>query len=94
MRPWKNIISIGDSDAERLALQETILHYRKHGRREECHCKSLRLMHEPGLEDLTKELVDLRELLPEVAFHEGHVDLDITSTGVKSITSRDTFLAA
>lgn len=94
MRPWKNIISIGDSDAERLALQDMMLQYKrcdKSGRRAGCHCKTLRLMHAPHLEELTTELIELRDCLSDFILHDGEIDLDMTTTGLASISSHNSF---
>mmetsp|Transcript_47788 Transcript_47788/g.75551 ORF Transcript_47788/g.75551 Transcript_47788/m.75551 type:complete len:172 (-) Transcript_47788:112-627(-) len=79
MPSWKNIISIGDSDAERLALQDAVGYlsqYDKYGRVQQCRCKTVRLVEEPSLEKLTEQLNSLAELLPGLVLHDGDVDLD------------------
>jgi len=94
MRSWKNIISIGDSDAERLALQDAVFHHKqpdKNGRWKECRCKTVRFLDEPDLGQLTEQINTLRELLPALARHDGDVDLDMTLAGFEIASSRKSF---
>mmetsp|Transcript_110764 Transcript_110764/g.357430 ORF Transcript_110764/g.357430 Transcript_110764/m.357430 type:complete len:347 (-) Transcript_110764:121-1161(-) len=80
-RSWKNLLSVGDSEAERHALQDVILRrlQKDHsGRGKACRCKTLKLVDEPDLPTLTKELCRVAMLLHSLVFHDGdiHIDLD------------------
>jgi hypothetical protein len=80
-RSWKNVISIGDSDAERLALQDVIFNHKQYenkGHMKPCHCKTVSLLSEPDLEELTIEANNLRKLLPALVLHDGDADLDMS----------------
>lgn len=79
-RSWKNIVSIGDSAAERLALQDLVFkrcQRDRHGRWKECRCKTLKLIAEPDLGQLTAQLRRVAQLLPALVRHDGDADLDV-----------------
>jgi len=79
-RSWKNILSIGDSAAERDALQDLVLSKMqrdRHGQWKECRCKTLKLVSEPGLEQLTAELCQVAQLLPALIHHDGDLDFEL-----------------
>merc|ERR1712062_154185 len=76
-RSWKNVVSIGDSSAERCALQDVVsrrVQRSRHGRWKECRCKTLTLMQEPSLEQLTAQLKKVTQSLPTLVLHDGDVD--------------------
>mmetsp|Transcript_19519 Transcript_19519/g.56790 ORF Transcript_19519/g.56790 Transcript_19519/m.56790 type:complete len:356 (+) Transcript_19519:132-1199(+) len=80
-RSWKNVISIGDSPSERLALQDIIFRRQqkdKHGADKVCRCKSVRLLMEPDLEKLIAELQVLSTWLRKLVLHDGDIDLDFS----------------
>jgi hypothetical protein len=80
-RSWKNIISIGDSQAERLALQDLVFQHAqldRLGRCKECRCKTLLLMQEPNVEDLIRQHRAIQEALPSLVRHNGDIDIDVS----------------
>lgn len=80
-RSWKNVISIGDSASERLALQDVIFQRKqkdKNGADKICRCKSVRLLMEPDLEKLIAELQVLSTWLRKLVLYDGDVDLDFS----------------
>jgi len=77
-RSWKNIMSIGDSEWERLALQDVVFHHNqrdRHGAWKECRCKTLMLTKEPTFQQLTQELHEVTNWLPTLLHHDGDLDL-------------------
>lgn len=79
-RSWKNVLSIGDSDVERLALQDVIFRRVQtdgEGNWRECRCKTLKLLEEPTLEQLTGQLQSLTSWLIDIAHYDGDVDVDL-----------------
>jgi len=80
-RSWKNVLSVGDSMGERLALQDLIFRHRQVDRRgvyKECRCKCLKLVDEPCLDSLTAEMQVLMSWLQAVVHHDGDIDLDFS----------------
>lgn len=79
-RSWKNVLSIGDSAAERHAVQDVVLRRVQPkgpaGRSDLCLCKSLKMLAEPTLRRLTAELQIVCAWLRTVVLHDGDVDLD------------------
>lgn len=78
-RDWKNVLSIGDSAAERLALQDVLWWRRQkdsRGADRECRCKVLKLIGSPSLEKLTVELQVVTSWLQVLVQHNGDMDLD------------------
>lgn len=85
-RVWKNVLSIGDSTAERLALQD--LAFRRiqrssDGEWQECRCKTLLLVSDPTLEQLTLEVEQLPKLLTELVHHDGDVHSDVKASDLE-----------
>lgn len=79
-RSWKNVVSIGDSLAERWALQDVIFQKKQQtttGRYKMCHCKVVKLLTEPDLQHLMMELQVLTSWLGKLVWHDGDVDLDL-----------------
>eukprot|EP00429_Kryptoperidinium_foliaceum_P003679 CAMPEP_0176016110 /NCGR_PEP_ID=MMETSP0120_2-20121206/7680_1 /TAXON_ID=160619 /ORGANISM="Kryptoperidinium foliaceum, Strain CCMP 1326" /LENGTH=347 /DNA_ID=CAMNT_0017349093 /DNA_START=55 /DNA_END=1098 /DNA_ORIENTATION=+ len=90
-RSWKNVMSIGDSMAERLALQDVIFKHvqrDRQGRWKECRCKTLKLKSEPSLEELSAELQLVAEILPTLVHHDGDLDFELDDTEIGSALSR------
>jgi len=80
-RSWKNIVSIGDSSAERLALQDLVFRRMQrshHGVWKECRCKTILLLENPTLDKLTKEMRMMQAALPPVARYDGDMHIDST----------------
>uniref|UniRef100_A0A7S4SH59 Uncharacterized protein n=1 Tax=Alexandrium monilatum TaxID=311494 RepID=A0A7S4SH59_9DINO len=78
-RSWKNVLSIGDSESERLALQDVIFRrvQRDHrGNWQECRCKVLKLLDEPSLEQLVGQLEPLSSWLAFIVQYDGDLDID------------------
>jgi len=71
-RSWKNVMSIGDSDAERLALQDVVLW---RSQREECRCKVVTFKAEPSVAELSAQLAQVAEALPTFVRYDGDLDL-------------------
>jgi len=85
-RSWKNIISIGDSPAERLALQDLVFRRSQRGQRgewKECHCKTVRLIDEPSLEQLTKEVEIVPKLLQALVCYDGDMHIDVSRSDLE-----------
>jgi hypothetical protein len=79
-RSWKNVISVGDSSAERHALQDVIFRHKqrdRHGGWKECRCKVVKLLDDPSLEDLSKQLSHLSSFMLDLVMHDGDVDMDM-----------------
>lgn len=79
-RAWKNIISIGDTVAERHALQDLVIQHSQRNHRgewEECRCKTLLLMAEPSLHTMGKELQVLTAALPKMVQYDGDLHLNL-----------------
>jgi len=72
---WKHIISIGDADGERFALQDLVF---QRSQESECRCKTLLLLDTPSLEELTKEVRYLTAALPALISHDGDLHVDMT----------------
>lgn len=79
-RSWKNILSIGDSDAERCALQDIAMSHTQRDRRgkwKEFRCKTVKLKAFPTLAELTQQVETLTRALPALVHHDGDVDYDV-----------------
>jgi len=71
-----NLISIGDSWAERLALQD-LCWAGKGGDGKVCHCKTLLMLEDPSLEQISKELRVVAAVLPAVVHFASDIDVDL-----------------
>jgi hypothetical protein len=81
-KSWKNILGIGDSSAERLALQDVVFRHVQRdrlGRSKDCRCKTVMLLDSPSLLKLTAQVQVLIHWLPTLVHHDGDVDLDFAS---------------
>mmetsp|Transcript_109815 Transcript_109815/g.218096 ORF Transcript_109815/g.218096 Transcript_109815/m.218096 type:complete len:358 (-) Transcript_109815:475-1548(-) len=86
-RSWKNVLSIGDSMAERLALQDVVFRRRqvdKRGMYKACRCKCVKLLDEPCLGLLTAELQVLLSWMRALALHDGDIDVDFADIDEES----------
>jgi hypothetical protein len=84
-RSWHNIISIGDSDAERLALQDLVfqhLQYDKSGDVIECRCKTLLSREELSPLKLMEQHRTIRDLLPFLVRYDNDLDLVLDNSGI------------
>jgi hypothetical protein len=80
-RSWKNVISLGDSVAERYALQDMVMQQvQRKGK--DCRCKTLLLIGEPTLETLTSEVQLMKAALPKLVQYDGDLHLNF-ETGIK-----------
>lgn len=83
-RSWKNIISIGDSRAERLALQDLVFRRQQRSRTgawKECRCKTLLLIATPNFEQMLKELQTMTASLSALVHHDGDIHLNLEISG-------------
>jgi len=81
-RSWKNIISIGDSVAERLALQDLVFRRMQHsndGVFTECRCKTLLLTDSPTLDQLTIQMGVMKRVMPALVQFDGDMHVDFTA---------------
>lgn len=98
-RSWKNIISIGDSSAERLAVQDLVFRRTqrdRHGQWKECRCKTMLLLESPTLEQITNEVCTVTKLMSALVRHDGdiHVDMDPDDLDAASLMDIDAKSAA
>jgi len=80
-KSWKNVLSIGDSSIERLALQDVIFQRKQKdskGDYKVCRCKVIKIISEPNLEMLIAQVQVLAMWLQKLAWHDGDVDLDFS----------------
>jgi len=79
-RSWKNVLSVGDSNVERFALQDVVMQHvqrDRFGRWKECRCKTLKLKSEPTVVELTQQLRRLSQQLPAFVGHDGDLDFEL-----------------
>uniref|UniRef100_A0A6U6WAB0 Uncharacterized protein n=1 Tax=Zooxanthella nutricula TaxID=1333877 RepID=A0A6U6WAB0_9DINO len=79
-RSWKNILSIGDSWAERNALQDLVFSKTQRDRRgrwKECRCKTMKLLTEPTLAQLTEQVSVVAQWIPTLVCHDGDLDINL-----------------
>jgi len=80
-RSWKNVLSIGDSMAERLALQDVVFRHQQVDRRgtyKDCRCKCVKMLDEPSLGLLTVEVQVLLSWMNALVLHDGDIDVDFS----------------
>lgn len=81
-RSWKNIVSIGDSSAERFALQDLVFRRTQRNRSgdwQTCRCKTILLMDKPSLEHQCKQIEVMSKLLPCIVRQDGDLDLQVVA---------------
>jgi len=86
-RSWKNILSIGDSMAERLALQDVVFRRQQVDRRgiyKECRCKCVKMLDEPFLGVLTVEHQVLLSWMNALVLYDGDIDVDFSDLDEES----------
>jgi hypothetical protein len=71
---WRSVLSIGDCQAERLALQDVIM-----AGGAQSHCKTVKFIDAPCLDVLLAQLQILVAWLERLATHDGDVDLSFDS---------------
>jgi hypothetical protein len=90
-RSWKNIMSIGDSPAERLAFQDVCFRHQQRSRSgvwKDFRCKTLMLLEEPSLDELTQELQVITQWLPSLLQHDGDLDIEVDRQSMALMTVR------
>lgn len=89
-RSWKNILSIGDSEAERFALQDIVFRHTQRDREggwKECRCKTLLLLPYPTVAELTVEIKFAESLLPFFVHHDGDLHMDLDEDDLQAVTA-------
>eukprot|EP00928_Gymnodinium_smaydae_P000691 TRINITY_DN10266_c0_g1_i2.p1 TRINITY_DN10266_c0_g1~~TRINITY_DN10266_c0_g1_i2.p1 ORF type:complete len:481 (-),score=59.19 TRINITY_DN10266_c0_g1_i2:90-1403(-) len=90
---WKNCISIGDSTAERDALEElmfTRFQCSPSGVQKVVRCKTVKFLSSPSLNDLTSELELMISLFSALAHYDGDISYDIhASDDMEAILLRE-----
>jgi len=74
---WKNVISIGDSEVERDALKQVLWGYLPPGDREPPLCKTVKLMDEPSVEQLSGELQLITMWIHAMLRYEEDFDINL-----------------
>jgi hypothetical protein len=90
---WHSVLSIGDSEAERLALQDVLLDDETLDRRgafSDCACKTVKLLDSPCLEMLLAELQIMVSWLGRLVCQDGTIDIsfDDLANGDQDLSSR------
>jgi len=76
---WSSVLSIGDSNAERRALQEVLFRHDSIDFAaffQECHCKTVKFMKEPRIDILLVQLRILASWLKKVVGQDSDLDID------------------
>lgn len=79
-RSWKNILSIGDSECEKYALQEVVFRHSQkdhRGHEKRCRCKAVKMLERPDLLFLTGQLQAIISWLAKISYYDGDIDLDL-----------------
>jgi hypothetical protein len=90
-RSWKNIVSIGDSCAERFALQDLVFHHKQRNGCKDtpaCRCKTLLMLSSPSLDQMSEELLVIQNVLPKMVVHDGDFDLDLEERDLMKPSTR------
>lgn len=90
-RPWKNIISIGDSLVERDAVKDVIWNWAQKVGVDAC-CKTAKLMNEPSVEQLTAELLLVSSWLQKMVRHEEDFDIDMDHSDETMLMMHEQFV--
>jgi hypothetical protein len=80
-RSWKNIVCIGDSTTEHVALTEAVFTWPQPDGAEPCRCKMVKLPEIPSLVQLTSELDVLRGHLHMLSNHDRDLHVDLSEAG-------------
>lgn len=86
---WKNIVSIGDSEAERSALQEITFLRRQPdhtGMEKRCRCKTVKLQDSPDIVQLNAEVEVLHTWMRAIAQYDGDICWDLDQGDVDDAT--------
>lgn len=83
---WKNVVSIGDSDFERLGTQQAVQEYMQRlaahvdgqGAAQKVRTKILKTMEQPVVEELTAQLVQTAAWLPAMVSLDDSFDIHLT----------------
>ncbi|CAK0875853.1 unnamed protein product, partial [Prorocentrum cordatum] len=72
---WKNVISIGDSTCERQAARKVVP--LRPSAEQKCRVKTMKLLEEPGLEDLTVQVRAICKIIKAMVQHDGDLDIEL-----------------
>jgi hypothetical protein len=75
---WKNVISIGDQCCERDAVRGAARLRPEMVRKKKCRVKTLKLLEEPSIEDLTAQLHVVHQWLTGIVMYDGDLDVDLS----------------
>jgi hypothetical protein len=89
---WHSVLSVGDSEAERLALQDVLLDdtLDRRGTFSDCACKTVKLLESPCLETLLAELQIIVAWLGRLMSHDGPLDIsfdELADSGQKLLST-------
>mmetsp|Transcript_20342 Transcript_20342/g.38503 ORF Transcript_20342/g.38503 Transcript_20342/m.38503 type:complete len:381 (+) Transcript_20342:74-1216(+) len=79
-RSWKNILSIGDSECEKYAVQDVVFRHSQKdhaGHEKRCRCKAVKMLERPDLLFLTGQLQAIISWLAKIAYYDGDMDIDL-----------------
>mmetsp|Transcript_19567 Transcript_19567/g.53579 ORF Transcript_19567/g.53579 Transcript_19567/m.53579 type:complete len:290 (-) Transcript_19567:156-1025(-) len=79
-RSWKNVVSIGDAVYEREGLRCTIS--TRPSRSRKCRTKTVKLLQEPTIEDMTRQLKLLYDGIRYIVAYPGNVDIEVTEDDI------------
>lgn len=79
-RSWKNIISIGDSECEKWAVQDVVFRHEqkdRSGLEKRCRCKAVKMLERPDLLFLTGQLQAIISWIAKISSYDGDIDMDL-----------------
>jgi len=74
---WKNVISIGDQACERDAVRMAKKNRPDGVKKKRSRVKTLKLLEEPSIEDLTAQLQVVQQWLQGIVMYDGDIDVDL-----------------
>merc|ERR1719352_1282807 len=74
---WKNIISIGDQVCEHNAVKLVTSNRPADMKRKKCRVKTIKLLEDPTIEDLTAQLHVVYQWLTGIVMYDGDLDVDL-----------------
>lgn len=82
---WRSVLSVGDSEDERLALQEVLMSSGDAGRGclKSCYCKTVQFITSPGIEVVLAQLQILVSWLQRLLTRDGDVDVSFDRLAVE-----------
>jgi len=73
---WKNVISIGDADYERMAAKNVVEMCSPVNKKKK-RIKTLKLLEEPTIEELILQVKKIKEAIQIIVLHDGNLDIEI-----------------